>query len=363
MPILTVDPTSNVCPSYDDEDHEFVRVAIIASHEGDPLTVEEAIAKLQNAWKKANDKKVTQWNEQMAEEQQRQEDEARQLEAERDKREIQLEKEEEEKRKEIEKKKPKINSFDPQRAVGGFIIPRPSAFALNKLDALDYVELDYFTTRGCKNAHAEHELSTNNNTYGLATLGDSLALQPLSSLRPSKNIRRDEDLSWDEMVTAKNNMIHFMSKSKLWPQAHMECIAKFYVALETHPMRQTSHGNRIVTAYAGRARREWFDALKRDEGFNLAIINPDLMKSVTDEIKDSSRDEEMAAVSMHVTFRRGNDADICLPLDPSVPFKPSLCCDDQHAIAVVFYVIRCCYAVGCFRAVTMLLLCCSDAAH
>jgi hypothetical protein len=213
-------------------------------------------------------------------------------------RQLQLEKEEEERRKEVEKKKPKINGFDLQRTVGGFIIPWPSAFALNKLDALDYVELDYFTTRGCKNAHAEHELTTNHNIYGLASLGDSIALQPLSSLKPSKNIRRDEDLSWDEMVTAKNNMIHFMSRSRLWPQSHMECITKFYVALETHPICQTSHGNRIVTAYAGHARREWFYALKRDEGFNLAIINPNLLKSVADEIKDFNRDEEMAAVSV-----------------------------------------------------------------
>jgi hypothetical protein len=304
---LTIDPTQNTCPSYDDEDHEFVRAAIIARHVGDPaLTTEEAIAQLQEAWKKGNDKKVAQWNEQVAEDQQLQEEEARQEAEEAEHRRAQLEKEEEERRKEIEKKKPKINGFDPQRTVGGFIVPRPSAFALNKLDSLDYVELDYFTTKGCKNAHAEHELTTNHNTYGLTSsgLGDSLALQPLSSLKPSKNIRRDENLSWDEMVTAKNNMIHFMSKSKLWPLSHMECIAKFYVALETHPIRQTTHGNRIVTAYAGRARREWFDALKRDEGFNLAIIDPDLMKAVADEIKDSSRDEEIAAVSATVYFTK-----------------------------------------------------------
>ena len=314
MPLLTVDPTKNVCPSYDDEDYELVRVAIIAGHVGPPpLTVEEAIAKLQDAWKKANDRKVTQWYVQMADEQLRLDAEAQQLEEEAEQRHLQRERDEEERMKEIEKKKPKINGFNPQQAVGGFIIPRPSAFALNKLDALDYVELDYFTTRGCKNAHAEHELTTNHNTYGLANLGDSLALQPLSSLRPSKNIHRDEDLTWDEMVTAKNNMIHFMSKSKFWPKLHMECIAKFFVGLETHPVRQTTHGNRIVTAYAGRARREWFDALKRDEGFNLAIINPELMKSVADEIKELSRDEEIAAVCLScLKVLQGNHANMHL---------------------------------------------------
>ena len=56
MPYLTVDPSTNICPSYDDKDHEFVRAAIIASHIGDPLRVEQAIIKLQDAWKKANNK-------------------------------------------------------------------------------------------------------------------------------------------------------------------------------------------------------------------------------------------------------------------------------------------------------------------
>ena len=58
-------------------------------------------------------------------------------------------------------------------------------------------------------------------------------------------------------------------------------------------------------AYAGCARHKWFDALKRDKGFNLAIINPDLMKSVADEIKDFNRDEGIAVVSIYVTLSKG----------------------------------------------------------
>jgi len=298
MPPLMSDPSTDVCPPYGDEEYEDIREALIVRHNGNPpMMTEEAVGKLQAAWQKTHEKKITQWNQQLDEERQRQADEAQRTEEEAEHRRVQLEKENEEKRKEIERKKPKINTFDPHRTIGSFIVPRPSAFALNKLDSLDYVELDYFTTCGCKNAHAEHELSTNHNTYGLMSLGDSLALQPLSSLKPSKGVWRDEDLSWDEMVIAKNNMLHFMSVSTLWPTAHMECIAKFYYALETHPIRQTTHGNRIITAYGGRARRQWFDALKRNDGFNLAKIDPDLMKSIADEIKDTIRDEELTAVS------------------------------------------------------------------
>jgi len=296
MPPLVSDPTKDVCPAYEDEAFEDIRAALVARHDGDhPMTTEEAVAKLQAAWQKSHEKKVTRWNQQLDGERQRQAEETQRATEEAERRRQLTEKEEEERRRKVERTKPKINSFDPNKSIGSFIIPRPSAFALNRLDKLDYVELDYFTTRGCKNAHAEHELTTNHNTYGLTSLGESLALQPLSSLKPSKNIRRDEDLSWDEMVMAKNNMLHFMSVSKLWPPAHMECIAKFYYALETHPVRQTRHGNRVVTAYAGRARRQWFDALKRNDGFNLAKIDHGLMANITDEIKDAVRDEETRA--------------------------------------------------------------------
>ena len=52
-----------MCPSYNDEDHEFVRVAIITSHVSKPpLTAEEAIAKLQDTWKKANDSRYQQYD-------------------------------------------------------------------------------------------------------------------------------------------------------------------------------------------------------------------------------------------------------------------------------------------------------------
>ena len=121
-----------------------------------------------------------------------------------------------------------------------------------------------------------------------------------------------------------------------WPLPHIECVAKFFVLLETHPIRQTTHENRIVTVYAGCARCEWFDALRRNEGFNLAIINPDLMKSIADKIKDSSRDEEMAVVSIPPLFfallGTRNNANICFLFFPflscsfSLSGWPTCCC-------------------------------------
>ncbi|KAF8952989.1 hypothetical protein BDZ97DRAFT_1680327 [Flammula alnicola] len=295
MPRLTVDPTTEICPAYEADDWATERQGLIAAHAGPvPLTDEAAVAQLRAIWQVLQTRKVTRWNQQLAEDQQA-EDERREDE---ERRRAELEKEEEERRKELERKKPKLNPFDRQRRVGDWIVPRPSAFALNKLQHLEYVELDYFTPKGCNQAHAEHEKTSNHDTFSITRVDDIVALQPISSLKPSKNIRRDEELTWDEMVMAKNTMLHFISKTNAWPEEHVHSLAAFYVILETHPMRlRDSYGSQIVMNYAGRVRREWFDALKRDEGFNLELINEDLMRSIADEVKDAARKDEIKDVS------------------------------------------------------------------
>ena len=129
----------------------------------------------------------------------------------------QQEKEAEEVRKEAEKKKPKLNPFDPKRHVEKWIEARPASYALNKLNNLEYVELDYFTTKGCREAAADTNKSVSHDTLTFTQLGDTFAIRPMAAIRPSKHIRNDEDLSWEEMMDAKNIMLHFMAKSGLWP--------------------------------------------------------------------------------------------------------------------------------------------------
>ena len=42
--------------------------------------------------------------------------------------------------------------FDPERAVNETIDLRPAPYALNKVGNLKYIELDYFMTKGCREA-------------------------------------------------------------------------------------------------------------------------------------------------------------------------------------------------------------------
>ncbi|KAI9465201.1 hypothetical protein BJY52DRAFT_1209627 [Lactarius psammicola] len=198
MPRILNDPTQAVSPNFEGPEWEFLRQAIIKTHLGNiPLTAEEAARQLREAWTKDNDTRVAAWNVQLEKDQ-----------AERDKRDRQAREVEEARRAKLENE---------------WIEPRPAPYALNKINNLEYVELDYFT-----------------------------------ALRPSKNIRNDGDLSWEEMLEAKTVMLHFMAQFGLWPTAHAVTLKAFFVALERHPRR-----------------REWFHALARNEGFNIELINDD----------------------------------------------------------------------------------------
>lgn len=49
-----------------------------------------------------------------------------------------------------EEKKPRLNSFDIERPINSWVEPRPATYALVKVCTWEYVELDYFTTRGAE---------------------------------------------------------------------------------------------------------------------------------------------------------------------------------------------------------------------
>ncbi|KAH9010883.1 hypothetical protein EDB84DRAFT_1445437 [Lactarius hengduanensis] len=161
-------------------------------------------------------------------------------------------KEAEQQRREAEKKKPKIGSFVKGRGVGNWIEPRPAQYALNKINNLEYIELDYFTIRGCRDAATDSHKSISQDTMAFAQVEDTLAIRPLAAVRPSRNIRSDENLSWDEVMYAKNTMLHFMAQSRVWPLAHVESLAAFFVALELHPRRVQDNGNDVLILYQSR---------------------------------------------------------------------------------------------------------------
>ncbi len=215
---------------------------------------------------------------------------------------VQREKEAEEQCKEVEKKKPKMNTFDPDRLIPTWIEPRPAPYAINKINSLEYIELNYFMVKGCREANADTSKSISQDTLTFTQLEDTIVIHPLAALRPSRTIRNNEDLSWEEMLQAKNTMLHFMAKSAVWPTANAESLAAFFVALELHPRVLQINGKKALLLYQSWARHKWFDALKRDEGFNIERIGEDLLQTLAEEVNKRVRDKEFDQVRFHATL-------------------------------------------------------------
>ena len=266
---------------------------MVDAHQGDPaLTMDEAAQRMKEAWARENQRKVNAWNIQAQQdraEQERLEQEARDA---REAQHAQQEKEAEEAKKEADKRKPKLNTIDQTRYVGKWIGARPSTYALGKLNNLEYVELDYFTTKGCREAAADSNKLVSQDTLTFTQVGDSFAIQPMAAVRPSKQIRNDEDLSWEEMMDAKNIMLHYMAKSTVWQEEHVTALASFYINLDCHQRKEQKNGKLALLLYQSRVRQEWFDALKHDEGFNIALIEEDLLRSLTEVVNDDIQDRK-----------------------------------------------------------------------
>ena len=113
-------------------------------------------------------------------------------------------------------------------------------------------------------------------------------------MRPSKHIRCDKELGWEEMMDAKNIMLHFMAKSGLWPDEHAVSIATLYMNLDCHPRKGQKNGKAALILYQSRMCREWFKALKHGEGFNLVLIWDEYLRSLAEEVNSTIQERENA---------------------------------------------------------------------
>ncbi|KAH9021352.1 hypothetical protein EDB85DRAFT_1871917 [Lactarius pseudohatsudake] len=301
MPCILDDPSRALCPNFEGDDWNFLRQTMIEAHPGiDPLTEEGATQRLREAWNREHDRKVAAWNEQVQQDQAEQDEADRLAQEAEDAQQAQRDREDEEQRREAEKKKPKIGSFVRGRGVSNWIEPRPAQYALNKIHNLEYVELDYFTLKGCRDAAADANKSISQDTLAFARLEDTIAVRPLAAMKTSRNIRADEELSWNEIMDAKHTMLHFMAQSGVWPAAHLESLAAFFLALELHPRRTQDHGRTVLALYQSRVRRKWFDAFKRNEGFDIEVINEAFMQALAEDVVIGMQNRRIDQVRLHI---------------------------------------------------------------
>ncbi|KII82872.1 hypothetical protein PLICRDRAFT_180951 [Plicaturopsis crispa FD-325 SS-3] len=264
MAQIARDPALEVCPDFACEDYQVARDAMVQATPDS--TDKQAAQQLQVMWTKGHEARKAAW--------------AAQEEADR-----------QELEEEAEKKKPKINSFDSGRMVGDVIAVRPSPFALSKLEKFEYVDLWYFTQEGCADA-AENSRKVAEDAYSLAKVDDFMALRPVSLFKASRNVVKDQDLTWRQFSMGRHAFLRAASKAS-WPEGHISALADFFFEIETSPYRSRPNGERALMRYQARVRRDWHDHLERNEGFNIALINDKLLSSMADELWDEQRAEGM----------------------------------------------------------------------
>jgi hypothetical protein len=290
------DPSLETCPDFAGDIYAGIRNDLTAATGDQP---QEVIDRLVAAWTEGHNARVLEWN-QRREEEAREEAEierARAAQEEEDR--LAREAEAERERLESEKKKPKMNGFSATAAVGDAIVPRPSQFAIQKLNNFEYIELWYFSPEGCKDA-LKTSRAIAEDTFSLAKLDDQLTIRPASAFKASRAALPDHELSFSSFLRAKNLFLTHVNAAK-WPQLHIDSLALFFWHLENHAIRNNSElGDLVVLHYASRVRLDWHDRLKRDEGFNISIINEVLVRSINEELWDRVRSRTLNMVCLSI---------------------------------------------------------------
>ena len=71
---------------------------------------------------------------------------------------------------------------------------------------MEYVELWYFTTEGCREASKATPTAVDD-IFGLLNTDSGLTLQSIRATKASRNAMADEHLTWEQIMTARHTLI------------------------------------------------------------------------------------------------------------------------------------------------------------
>jgi len=273
-------PNSETPPNFQVAAYADIRQIIIAKSrtDGAELDDEGAAGQLLEAWEQDRANRQAAWEEAVAaEERERGEAEAERLQ------------EEEELRKAEEKKKrikfPTIAPGLPPPKDLGF---RPCQKAITKLESVEFVELWFFTFTGCQ-VTRNASITDEDSSLSLVQENGNIQLRRSTTVASYKHlIVPDERLTWKDILFAKNVFLNQIAKSK-WPEHYLQMFTEFYCKLELRPelCQANGHGEKILILYHARARREWFEAIRLDDPFDISVIVEDWMLEARNEMWDS----------------------------------------------------------------------------
>lgn len=297
---LTRDPTGDVAPDFTSAAFEEVRQAVM---ERNGISEEEAADTLLASWTRHQEEKVQRW------EQQQREDEDQELNVDqprdirpansrapssrpaslppvpnqnRGRSPVSPARSQGRNLSPAPEKKRKINPIQRGKQVATARLLQPSAYALKKLRNFDYVELWYFTEKGCEEAQ-NGAISAPTDVFTLSRVAGTLALKSLDALTASRAVIPDEKLSWRDVSVAQKLLLHHM-KEQGWPEEHVSTLATFFFRLEYHDIRRISSlGDDVIVRYQAEIRREWHRLItspKEQNVFDIGDISLDRLDEI-----------------------------------------------------------------------------------
>jgi hypothetical protein len=291
QPRILQNPHLAECPDFGDGTFD----EMIETMLGPGRTRDQAIEGLRAAWLAQNNRRKELWDAQvLADQRPRDELEVR-AEAMEDHAHVQDD-------LEIGRRKPKLGAFAEDVTISNKVSLKPSAFAINKLKDMKYIELYCFTPAGCRD-HANQRLSTADEafsfTYGITPDGsanNSLSLKPVSALAHPGKIIPDENLTWEQVRDAKACFLSHVIEAG-WDRAHVNALALFFCNLDSHPYIHTPEGKQALVWYQAHARDDWHRKLGTPDSYNIAILNDTLLTSFKKKADDASIQNRVSMVS------------------------------------------------------------------
>ena len=90
--------------------------------------------------------------------------------------------------------------------VSDHVMPQPSQFAIGKLKSFNFMDLLYFTDKGCHEAQDDSRAQSDD-VYGLTKVDDLVMLKPVTLFKALQNLVPDANLTWRQMNITKNAML------------------------------------------------------------------------------------------------------------------------------------------------------------
>ncbi|KAF8976697.1 hypothetical protein BDQ17DRAFT_1267133 [Cyathus striatus] len=272
MPRIDKDLSEETCPDYRGEVYEDERLLLIGDAERPAMTEDEAVEKLEKMWQIKHQRRVTAWNAQVAaEEEVKRQDMQQTPHPHSDE-----ERKDEQLTSENRQEEPQGYANAGRQRISTIPVNRPAQYAIDKLNAQIYIELDYFTLQGCT-------MAKNNSSLAGA---DTLDFVNIASMKAATDIWKDHELTWGEVNQAQHTMIKYMTRAEgnIWSKEIIKSLMSFYMQLDGHSIWQEEYGDEVLVIYQARARREWYDMGIHGEGMNLAIINDGLLINIQQKI-------------------------------------------------------------------------------